>query len=105
MDSGPRDAFAIEYDPEAREDLRSLPADRQAPVRDAVTRHLTHQPDVETHSGSRKQMRPNRLAGWRLRVGPLRVYLRYRGPHGEDPGYHGERTHPALPSRKGDPYR
>jgi len=37
---------------------------------------LTHQPTVETRN--RKQLRPNPIAPWELRIGDLRVYYYVR---------------------------
>jgi mRNA interferase RelE/StbE len=44
----------------------------QALIIDSVETQLTHQPTLRTRH--RKQMRPNPLAAWELRVGDLRVY-------------------------------
>ncbi len=41
-------------------------------VRDGIVRHLADQPNVETRH--RRRLRPNPLAGCRLRVENLRVY-------------------------------
>ena len=65
-------SYRIEYSPEVYEHLRALTARQQAVVLNAAERRLAHQPTVETRN--RKPMRPNPLAPWELRVGPLRVY-------------------------------
>lgn len=65
-------AYEIEYDQEAREDLRKLRPTHKGLVRDSVERHLRY--DAEVDLGSRKRLRPNPVAQWRLRVDPLRVY-------------------------------
>jgi mRNA-degrading endonuclease RelE of RelBE toxin-antitoxin system len=65
-------SYRIEYSPEAFEHLRALTARQQAVVLNAVDRRLAHQPTVETRN--RKPMRPNPLALWELRIGPLRSY-------------------------------
>jgi mRNA-degrading endonuclease RelE of RelBE toxin-antitoxin system len=65
-------SYRIEYSPEAFEHLRTLTAQQQAVVLNAVDRRLAHQPRVETRN--RKPMRPNPLAPWELRIGSLRVY-------------------------------
>jgi mRNA-degrading endonuclease RelE of RelBE toxin-antitoxin system len=65
-------SYRIEYSPEVYEHLRALTARQQAVVLNAADRRLAHQPTVETRN--RKPMRPNLLAPWELRVGPLRVY-------------------------------
>jgi mRNA-degrading endonuclease RelE of RelBE toxin-antitoxin system len=64
--------YSIEYSPDAEDHLRFLTARQQAIVLDTVDEQLTHQPTVETRN--RKPMRPNPLAPWELRIGPLRVY-------------------------------
>jgi mRNA-degrading endonuclease RelE of RelBE toxin-antitoxin system len=64
--------YRIDYSPETEEHLRALTARRAAEVLDAVIRQLGHQPTTETRN--RKRMRPNPLAPWELRIGPLRVY-------------------------------
>jgi mRNA-degrading endonuclease RelE of RelBE toxin-antitoxin system len=64
--------FQIEYSPEAEDHLRALTVRQQRIVLDAVDEQLSHEPAVETRN--RKQMRPNPLAPWELRVGKLRVY-------------------------------
>jgi len=64
--------FKIEYSPEVEDHLRELTRRDRAIVLDAVDRHLTHQPLIETRN--RKPMRPNPVAPWELRIGALRVY-------------------------------
>lgn len=39
---------------------------------DAIEKQLTHEPLVETRN--RKPLRPNPIAPWELRVGPLRAF-------------------------------
>ena len=41
-------------------------------LRDGIVRHLVDQPTAETHN--RRRLRPNPVAGYRLRIGDLRVY-------------------------------
>lgn len=41
-------------------------------VRDGIVRHLVDQPTAETRN--RRRLRPNPVAGYRLRIGNLRVY-------------------------------
>jgi mRNA-degrading endonuclease RelE of RelBE toxin-antitoxin system len=65
--------FEILLAPEAVEDLRSLKADVRAEVREAIEKHLRHEPEKE----SRSQIK--RLGGlsqpqYRLRVGEIRVF-------------------------------
>jgi mRNA-degrading endonuclease RelE of RelBE toxin-antitoxin system len=65
-------AYRLEYSPDAVEHLRALSAAQRTTVLDAANEQLTHQPGEPTRN--RKQMRPNPLATWELRVGVLRVY-------------------------------
>jgi mRNA-degrading endonuclease RelE of RelBE toxin-antitoxin system len=65
-------AYRIEYSPESQDHFRALTARDRAVVLDAVVEQLAHQPTMETRH--RKQMRPNPLAPWELRIGDLRVY-------------------------------
>jgi mRNA-degrading endonuclease RelE of RelBE toxin-antitoxin system len=65
--------FEILLAPEAVEDLRDLKASVRAEVRDAIERHLRHEPEKESRS------RIKRLSGlsqpqYRLRVGQIRVF-------------------------------
>jgi len=64
--------YRIEYSPEAEDHLRALTARERSIVLDAVEEQLVHEPTLETRN--RKPMRPNPLAPWELRLGPLRVY-------------------------------
>ena len=65
--------FAILVAPEAAEDLRALKAHVRSEVRDAIERHLRHEPTKESRS------RIKRLKGlarpqYRLRVGGVRAF-------------------------------
>lgn len=65
--------FEIQLAPEAVEDLRSLKANVRAEVREAIEKHLRHEPKRESRS------RIKRLGGlsqpqYRLRVGEIRVF-------------------------------
>lgn len=64
--------YRIEFTPKAREHYAALTAGERALVRDGVRAQLTHQPTVETRR--RKPLRPNTMAGFRLRIRHLRVY-------------------------------
>jgi mRNA-degrading endonuclease RelE of RelBE toxin-antitoxin system len=64
--------YRIEFTPTAREHFAALTAGERALVRDGVRAQLMHQPTVETRR--RKPLRPNTLAGFRLRIRHLRVY-------------------------------
>lgn len=65
--------FEIRLAPEAVEDLRNLKANVRAEVREAIDKHLRHEPKRESRS------RIKRLGGlsqpqYRLRVGEIRVF-------------------------------
>ena len=64
--------YRIEYSREAIRHLRQLTARERSIVIDTVDQQLTHEPTVETQN--RKEMLPNDLASWELRIGDLRVY-------------------------------
>ena len=68
--------YRVEFTPEAVDHLARLRAHERARVLDAVGRHLAHSPTGETRN--RKPLRPNPVAEYRLRVGPLRVYYDVR---------------------------
>ena len=59
--------------PEAVEDLRGLRADLRATVRDAIERHLRHEPRKTSRSRI-KRLRGLRRPQYRLRVDEIRVY-------------------------------
>ena len=70
--------FEILLAPEAVEDLRRLRAHERSQVRDAIKRHLRHEPKKESQS------RIKRLTGlsrpqYRLRIGDIRVYYDVTG--------------------------
>lgn len=50
-----------------------MTARQRSIVFNAVDEQLVHEPYVETRN--RKPMRPNPVAPWELRIGPLRVYF------------------------------
>ncbi|WNZ26649.1 type II toxin-antitoxin system RelE/ParE family toxin [Leptolyngbya sp. NK1-12] len=52
--------------------LRALSPREQRIIRDAMVEQLSYEPTVSTRN--RKEMRPNPLAVWELRIGNLRVY-------------------------------
>ena len=64
--------YAIEYSPDAVENLEWLSVRQQRVIVDTIDEQLRFQPNVETRN--RKPMRPNPLAPWELRIGSLRVY-------------------------------
>jgi mRNA interferase RelE/StbE len=74
--------FEILLAPEAVEDLRGLRAHDRAEVRDAIEKHLRHEPEKESQS------RIKRLKGlssprYRLRVGDIRVFYDVTPPQVE----------------------
>lgn len=71
-------AYDIEITEEADEHLKALVTGDRKAVLLAIYEQLPHQPALETRS--RKRMRPNPIAPWRLRVGKLRVYYEVSEP-------------------------
>ena len=65
--------FEIVLAPEAVADLRRLRADLRAVVRDAIERHLRHEP-MKTSKSRVKRLRGLRRPQYRLRVGETRVF-------------------------------
>jgi mRNA-degrading endonuclease RelE of RelBE toxin-antitoxin system len=65
-------AYAIRFTATAERHFDRLSAREQRTVLDKVRVQLRFQPDTETKN--RKQLRPNPLAGWELRIGFLRVF-------------------------------
>ena len=65
-------AHRILYARSTRRHFEFLTGREQKAVFDAVDRQLAFEPTLETRN--RKRMRPNPLATWELRIGPLRVY-------------------------------
>ena len=64
--------FQIEFTSDAIEDLRLLRKYHQREIMDAVEIQLTYHPNQQTRD--RKQLRPNQLSEWELRVGEFRVF-------------------------------
>ncbi len=64
--------YEIEFTPEALEDLKSFRKFEQNEIVDGVETQLTYEPTVETQQ--RKQLRPNEIAEWELRIGKFRVF-------------------------------
>jgi mRNA-degrading endonuclease RelE of RelBE toxin-antitoxin system len=64
--------YRIEYSPPSREHLATLTARERRSVLDKVDEQLVHQPAVVTRN--RKQLQPNFLARFELRIDHLRVY-------------------------------
>jgi mRNA-degrading endonuclease RelE of RelBE toxin-antitoxin system len=65
-------AYRVQFTKSAEEHFADLTARQQAIVVDAVKGQLKSEPLRETRN--RKQLRPNPLAPWELRVGFLRVF-------------------------------
>jgi mRNA-degrading endonuclease RelE of RelBE toxin-antitoxin system len=63
----------ITFSPEAKEDYDRLSAGTRAAVRDAINRHLLHQP-TSTSRSRIKRLRGLRQPQYRLRVGAVRVF-------------------------------
>jgi mRNA-degrading endonuclease RelE of RelBE toxin-antitoxin system len=64
---------------EAVEDLRHLKANIRAEVKDAIERHLRHQP-MKTSKARIKRLRGLVRPQFRLRVGDVRVFYDVEGP-------------------------
>jgi len=64
--------YEIEFTPEALDDLKALKKNEQSIVLDAIETQLRYEPTRETRN--RKQLRPNEVAEWELRVGKFRVF-------------------------------
>ena len=69
--------YRIQYDPAADEHLAALSARDRSIVFEGVHRHLDDSPTSEARN--RKQLRPNSIASWDLRLGRLRVYYDVEG--------------------------
>lgn len=65
-------AFEIEFAESVVDQLRALKAVERSRLLDAIERQLGDEPLLE--SRNRKPLRPNPIAPWELRVGPLRVF-------------------------------
>lgn len=64
--------FDVRFVPSASEDLGSYGAREQRIILDAIEDLLGTDADVETRR--RKQLQPNPLAPWELRIGDYRVF-------------------------------
>ncbi len=64
--------YEIEFTPEALEDMESFKKFEQQKIFSAIDKQLKYQPTVITRN--RKQLRPNDVAEWELRVGKFRVF-------------------------------
>jgi mRNA-degrading endonuclease RelE of RelBE toxin-antitoxin system len=64
--------FDIELKDDAKRQLRQFSARDQRILLDAIEEQLRHQPTLPTRN--RKQLRPNNLAEWEVRVDPFRIF-------------------------------
>jgi mRNA-degrading endonuclease RelE of RelBE toxin-antitoxin system len=64
--------YRIEYAPDTEDHLRIFTPRQRKILLDEVDMQLLYEPLVRTTQ--RKQMRPNPLAPWELRIGDFRVY-------------------------------
>lgn len=71
-------SYRIILSPEAVEDLKRLGANVRAEVKDAMERHLRHQP-TKTSRARIKRLRGLRQPQFRLRVGDVRVFYDIEG--------------------------
>ena len=69
--------YRVAFAPEAVEDFRHLPANRRAEVKDAINRHLVHEPTRLSRSRI-KRLRGTRRPQYRLRVGDVRIFYDVR---------------------------
>src|ERR671931_2797304 len=65
--------YGVVLAPEAAKAYKALPAYRRAEVRDALERHLRHEPTRVSKSRI-KRLRGTRQPQYRLRVGEVRVF-------------------------------
>ena len=64
--------FRIAFTPSAMDDIQWFRKHEQKIIFDKIEEQLTHQPNVVTRN--RKQLRPNQVAEWELRIGKYRVF-------------------------------
>lgn len=64
--------YEIKYTTGAIDDLKTLKKYEQQLILDGVDEQLVHEPKVETRN--RKQLRPNKVAEYELRVQKYRVF-------------------------------
>lgn len=64
--------YEIEYTPRAVGDLKFFLKHEQQQIVDGIDVQLRYEPTVETRN--RKQMRPNSIAEWELRIGEFWVF-------------------------------
>ena len=71
--------FTVILAPEAVEDLKRLPANVRATLRDALDKHLRNEPEKVSRSRI-KRLRGLRQPQYRLRVDDIRVFYDVSGP-------------------------
>jgi mRNA-degrading endonuclease RelE of RelBE toxin-antitoxin system len=64
--------FQIKFTPDALEDLQFFRAYEQRQIIQSIETQLPYQPTQQTRN--RKQLRPNDLAEWELRIDNIRVF-------------------------------
>jgi mRNA-degrading endonuclease RelE of RelBE toxin-antitoxin system len=69
--------YEIQFVASARRQLNALAVPERTGVVAAIEEQLSHEPLVETRN--RKQLRPNALAPWELRIGKTRVFYDVEG--------------------------
>ena len=101
--------YEVVLAPEAATAFKSLPAYRRAEVRDALERHLRHEPTRVSKSRI-KRLRGLSQPQYRLRVGEVRVFYDVTGEaveilaivtKDEAAGWLGDRGTPDAPGRSG----
>ena len=65
-------AYLIEFTPQANEDLKLFRRFEQRQILNEIEQQLMYEPNVVTRN--RKEMRPNDVAEWELRVGKFRIF-------------------------------
>ena len=65
-------AYSVIFAQSVKDQLQSMTATQRKTLLEAIEQQLTQEPLVETRN--RILLRPNPVAPWELRVGPLRVF-------------------------------
>ncbi len=68
--------FEVKIVPSAETDLETYEIREQRIILDAISEFLEADPDLE--SKRRRQLRPNPLAPWELRIGDYRIFYEIR---------------------------
>ena len=64
--------YVINYSFESLDDLHFFRKREQQEIMDSIDAQLRYEPTVETRN--RKELRPNEVASWELRIGRFRVF-------------------------------